>query len=204
VRPPALLARGRPRRERLPADAGVRELVRSLEESHPEWTLLAVAAPIERVTPKLAAAQGARAIGFDVARSGVDAASHGVFVVQFEDHPWTLELLALGEADRSAPVAELDRTAAALSRELATTAVGFYGSDAAVACGVHVDHDGRRVATLDSAESGAIDVIDRRLRELGLAIPAMVERGDGYCARLEIHGLSIEAVRRLDYLVFRD
>jgi hypothetical protein len=204
ARPPALVACGRPRRERLAADAGARDFVRLVEESRPEWTLLAVAAPIERVTPALAAAQRAAAIGFDVARAGVDAASHGVFVVQFEDHPWTLELLALGGGDRSAPVEELDRTAAELSRELATTVVGFYGSDAAVACGLHVDRDGARVGTLDSAESGAIDEIDRRLRALGLAVPAMAERGDGYCARLEIHGLSIEAVRRLDYLVFRD
>ncbi|GMU67066.1 MAG: hypothetical protein AMXMBFR36_33400 [Acidobacteriota bacterium] len=204
VRPPALVARGRPRRERLAADAGASDFVRRMEEGHPEWTLLAAAAPIERVTPALAALQGARAIGFDVAKAGVDAATHGVFVVQFEDHPWTLELLAMGWADRSTPVRELDRTAAELSRELATTVVGFYGSDAAVACGVHVDRNGVRVATFDSADLDASAELDRRLRELGLAIPAMAERGDGYCARLEIHGLSVEAVRRLDYLIFRD
>lgn len=203
-RPPALLARGKPRRERLAADVGIADFVRKMEESHPEWTLLAVAAPIERVTPALAALQEAKAIGFDVARAGVDAAADGVFVVQFEEHPWTLELLALGRSDRSTPVRELDRSAAELSRELATTVVGFYGSDAAVACGVHVDRDGERVATFDSADLGANAQVDRRLRELGLAIPAMAERGDGYCARLEIHGLSIEAVRRLDYLIFRD
>jgi ankyrin repeat protein len=204
ARPAALVACGRPRRERLAADAGVRAFVRKLEESHPEWTLLAVAAPIERVTPALAAAQRAAAVRFDVARAGVDAARHGVFVVQFEDHPWTLELLALGRSDRSAPVAELDRTATGLSRQLATTVVGFYGSDVAVSCGVHVDRDGERIETIDTAEAGALDGIDRRLRELGLALPALTERGDGYCARLEIHGLSIEAVRRLDYLVLRD
>jgi hypothetical protein len=182
----------------------VLEFVGLLERSRPEWTVLAVAAPIERVTPALARVQRARAIRFDVARAGVDAATRGVFVVQFEDHPWTLELLALGWADRAGTSQELDRGATELSRELATTAVAFFGSDAAAACGARVHHLGERVATLDSAAPGAAAEIDRGFRELGLSLPPMHESGDGFSARLEIHGLSAEAVRRLDYLVFRD
>src|SRR5690606_19290123 len=98
------------------------------EKRQPDWCILAVATAVEELTPALAASRGAVRTHLDVAEA-VEAATQGVFVVQFHGHRWSLELRELGWRTRSAD--DADRQAVELSRRLGTDAVVFAGSDTA-------------------------------------------------------------------------
>jgi hypothetical protein len=202
--PRGLVTTGRPAAEVLPERGGAADFVRFLENRHPEWEILAVAAPIERVTVALAVARRALRVHEDVARRAPNEVGHGVFVVQFVGHAWTLELRALGCRARDGERDEgIDQQAARLSRELAVDALSFIGSDAAAAHAVTRFVDGRRVETVDSSVQGNA-AVESLLARVALRVPPMVHQGDGFFAQLALHRLKAAAVRRLDYLVLSD
>jgi ankyrin repeat protein len=213
---PALVGSGRPAAAELPAGGSVADFVTFFERRHPEWQVLAVAAPIEVVTPALAALRGAVRVETDVARRTVAEVDHGEFVVQFAGHPWTLELRALGWRDNSAADA-LDEQAESLARQLSADVVAFVGSDAVAEFGLrHIagPSDAGAAATAGGAEpaTGATAkpkspwtsgrAAQRLVAALGLRVPPMVYQGDGYSTQLALHRLKTTAVRRLDHLAW--
>src|SRR5215472_9992164 len=110
---------------------GVADFLKFMHEGQPEWSLLAVKAPIEEVSEEFADFHGATTVSKDVARkpgADYDDVEPLVAVVQVKGNPWTIIFRSLLYVDES-HLEGVAEDAKELSGRLATGAVTFIGED---------------------------------------------------------------------------
>lgn len=199
---PALGAEGSKPRKRVAALGGVRELVKPLVDTNPDWTILALRMPIEEVSPRLAAFFGATRAELDVAMRGVEHVTIGVFVFQLAGHTWTLELHSLGFHHRGRW--ELDsRIAQAIAKDVGCETVFCGGSDTSGTFSVSRFDRGECIEQVEWTFDQVKDA-DAYFAGLQLFLPGCRIDSLGLSPRLDLIRIDPTAAKRLDWLVLEE
>jgi hypothetical protein len=199
---------------------GVSDFLKFMYDGQPEWSLVAVKAPIEEVAEEFADHHGATTISKDVPRKPAgeyDDVETIVAIVQVKGNPWTIifrSVLYVNESN----VEGVTEDAKELSGRLATAAVTFVGEDTSGANAFKHFEKGKLVEDFEwesggdfyrfksslrkrpTAESVEDDFIDGVFKELGIYLPAcfpMSEKGNVWLA---VEKDSLPAVERADLI----
>jgi ankyrin repeat protein len=199
--PPGLRSTGK-RRKDVASLRGVRELVKGLLDSNPDWCILAYRKDIETLSPQLARVHGALRVETDVASRGIQHAELGVFVFQLAGHPWTIELRSLG-FHHPGPWHVDQQRAATLSLALGCEVLWFHGSDTSGTFSVVRNAAGASVNASEWYLDAKHEDVDELCAELELFLPACAVDYDQTGPQLDLARISPSAVRRLDFLVLK-
>ena len=199
---------------------GVTDFLKFMHDGQPEWSLLAVKAPIEEVSEEFADFHGANTIAKDVPRkpgAEYDDVETLVAVVQVKGNPWTIIFRSLLYVDDS-HLEAVAEDAKELSARLGTRAVTFIGEDTSGANAFKLFEKGKLLEDVEWENGGDFfrfksslrkrpplesvddEFVDGIFRELGVYLPAcypMSERGDSWLA---VEKDSLEVVERADLI----
>jgi ankyrin repeat protein len=192
---------------------GARHFLKLTNNGEPEWSLLAVQAPLEQVTEWLSHryknAKVLRNVELKSARKNDELARY-MAIVQIKDNPWSIVLRSLYYANESDVNAAAD-DAKALSGELKTKAISFVANDVSGAVQFDLFESG---ALLERAQwtDGSFSIFestrrkqpkvnevddkfaDKTFRDLGIYLPACYPRGNGRTACLCVEKSSAERI----------
>ncbi len=161
-----------------PAKLGVKDFLKFVYDTQPEWALLAVKAPIEPVADAFAALNSERWLR-DVPRKpaaqGDDMGSGLVVAAQIKDNPWTVilrEVCYVSEEGMGAVVEE----AKVLSSSLKTRAITFVGEDTSGAMEYQLFEGGKLLERAQWESGGPFYVFKSTLRKR----PALEEVDDDF------------------------
>lgn len=111
---------------------GIGDFLKFMHDGQPEWSLVAVKAPIDEVTDELADLHGAESVHRDVSRKPTtekyDEVAPQIAIVQVKNNPWTIIFRSLLYVDE-AHIEAANEDAKELSAHLNTKAVSFVGED---------------------------------------------------------------------------
>lgn len=188
------------RPDALPPDRrrGLAAFIADQLAGHPEWSLVAVAAPIDDVSRAFTELRRPDVVTRDVAHQPVAPAPRLVWLLQLRDADWSVLIYSLSDY-----VSDLGFAAGDLSQHLDTRAVCFIGEDTSGVGGLHVFDRGERVDGVEvELYDGEEAILDAWAVEHGLFVPPCRLDDDGRQVLLELDGVGIEDVVRVDTFAF--
>jgi hypothetical protein len=200
---------------------GVTDFLSFVYDTQPEWTLLAVKAPIEQVAGAFADMRQADRWLHDVPRRDSadvdDVDSSLVVAVQVRGNPWTVifrEIFCVTEAG----IEEVAQEAKELSAELKTKAITFVGEDTSGALAYDLFEGGKLLEHAEWEEGGPFhsfkstfrkqpeldevgqEFADEVFREQGIYLPACYPKSEDEEAWLCVDKVSAGAIERADLI----
>lgn len=194
---PTLRGRGGKGRT-VPSLRGSAELQKMALKGKPNWTILAVEAPLATVSEVLGSRKGAR-WERDIAKRSVEGVmDEGPwFLFQLTGHRWTIIVATIGAFDPGAAAAAAD-----LSVALSKAVVVHSSSDVTGTIELGVFRGGRQTESM-VADWGEDAKLEARLDALGIYIPACFGDDDGLHVTLTIRDIPLAAVDRVDVVFAR-
>ncbi len=203
------------------ARLGVADFLNFVYDSQPEWTLLAVQAPLEQAAAAFADLRKTDRWIHDVpireAADVDDVDSSLAFAVQIRDNPWTVivrELFYVTEAG----LKEIIQDAKALSAKFKTKAIAFSGEDTSGAMEYDLFESGKLLERAQWEEGGEFYVFkstlreqpaleevgqefaDEVFREQGIYVPACYPKSEEEDAWICVEKVSANAIERADVI----
>jgi len=158
---------------------GTTHFLKFMYDGQPEWSLIAVKAPIDDVSTTFAQLSKAkrRAINVPVKPAGGDGdeLSAAVAVVQVKNNPWTIIFRSLLTVD-SDEIENVPKEAKELSVRLKSRAITFIGEDTSGAMGYEIYEDGKLMEKAEWEGGGEFFTFKSKLRKK----PELEEVGDDY------------------------
>jgi ankyrin repeat protein len=201
---------------------GVKHFLKLMNDGEPEWSLLAVQAPLERITERLSHryedAKVLRNVELKNARKNDELARY-VAIIQIKQNPWSVILRSLYHADESGVNATID-DAKFMSGDLKTKAIAFVANDTSGAVEFDLFENG---ALLERAQwtDGSFSIFestrrkqpklnevddkfaDKTFRDLGIYLPACYPRSNGRAACLCVQRSSAERIESAHLMELR-
>lgn len=179
---------------------GTAELQKMLMRGSPQWTVLAVEAPLASVAEHLGSRTGAR-WERDVAARPIEgrASFHSRFLFQLRGHRWTIIPWVIGAT--SGDQACLD-DARAIASMLSTRAVIHVSSDVTGTIELKIIDGTKKTQTM-SASWSEDQKIEAKIHRLDLYIPACNMEDDGLNVWLTVRDVPHAEVERVDFIEHR-
>ena len=182
-------------------------------DSHPEWAVAMVHAPIDDVAGAFAGLVKPVRVEKDIAKRKISPGSQYQYLFQLKDHPWTIILRSLGHLSLE-DVKSIAGQARELSRLLKTRAYTYMAENASGAEGYEIFENGESLEEAEKCEHTKFrsnfrsqpefdDELfpDPILAEDGIYLPVCYPKDSGYDIKLVIEGIQRGDVLRADYVV---
>jgi hypothetical protein len=158
---------------------GITEFLKFMYDGQPEWSLLAVKAPIDEVTEEFADLHGAETVLRDVPRKPTtekyDDVASQIAVVQVKDNAWTIIFRSLLYVDEQ-NIESVNEEAKELSARLNTKAIPFVGDDTSGSQAYKVFEKGTLLEEAEWEVGGELYTFKSKLRKK----PAIEAVGDEF------------------------
>lgn len=175
---------------------GAGDFLDFIADGEPEWSLLAVKAPIDDVSDAFATfakiAQPDRQVPLEPADDEEGVVAPRIAVVQVRDNPWVVIFRTLFHVDKAA-INQVREAAAALSELLKTQALAFAGADPSEEIAFDLFERGKPGEHTDD-----IDRARQVLLESGVYLPACYPQSKGNRSWLAVAKKSAKKVGRAD------
>lgn len=180
------------------ARGGAADFLEFIADGEPEWSLLAVKAPIDDVSNAFAKfampAKPDRQVPLEPDDDDGVVAPR-IAVVQVRDNPWVVIFRTLFHVDEAA-INQVREAAAALSESLKTQALAFAGTDTSEGIAFDLFERGNPIEHSDD-----IDRVRQVLLESGVYLPACYPQTQGSRSWLAVAKKSANKVQRADLFV---
>jgi ankyrin repeat protein len=198
------------------AARGVQEFRDFYYDSHPEWSLAMIRAPIDDVSRALVELVKPVRVEQDVAKRKISPGSQYQYIFQLKAHAWTMVLRSLGRLslEDGEKIAEQARE---LSKRLKTRAYTYLAEDTSGAEAYELFEDGQSLEAVEKCEVTTFRSTFRSqpkfddelfpdpiLADEGIYLPACYPKDTGYEIKLVLEGVSRTDVLRADYMVLLD
>ena len=186
-----------PREKKPPA--GVKHFLKLMYDGEPEWSLLAVQAPLDKVTEAFAQCYPAAKMlhGVEIKKTCAgDELAHSVAILQIKDNPWTVIQLSLLYVNEKSLSGAVDNVRI-LSEKLKTKAISFVAEDKSGTLAYMLFDGGKLVEQAQWTDGGSFSIfestrrkqpkldevtdnfVDKVFKDLGIYLPACYPRGAG-------------------------
>jgi len=162
-----------------PSQVGITEFLKFMHDGQPEWSLLAIKAPIEEVTDEFADIHGAETVLRDAPRKPTtekyDDVADQIAIVQLKDNSWTIlfrSLLYVNEEH----IENANEEAKELSARLNTKAITFVGEDTSGSQSYKLFEKGKLLEEAEWEVGGELYTFKSKLRKK----PAIQAVGDEF------------------------
>jgi hypothetical protein len=169
---------------------GITDFLKFMHDGQPEWSLVAVKAPIDEVTDEFADLHGAETVVRDVPRKATsekyDEVSTYIAVVQVKDNPWTIIFRSLLYVDES-HIEAANEEAKELSAHLNTRAITFVGEDTSGSQAYKLFEKGNLLEEAEWEVGGELYGFKSKLRKKPAVEAVGDEFADGFFTEQEIY-----------------
>jgi hypothetical protein len=173
-----------------PPQVGITEFLKFMHDGQPEWSLLAVKAPIDEVTDEFADLHGAETVFRDVPRKPTtekyDDVASQIAVVHVKDSPWTIVFRSLLYVDEG-KIESVNEEAKELSARLNTKAITFVGDDTSGSQAYKLFEKGKLLEEAEWEVGGELYTFKSKLRKKPAVETVGDEFADGLFSEQEIH-----------------
>jgi hypothetical protein len=199
---------------------GVADFLKFMYDGHPDWSLLAIKAPIEEVSEEFADFRGADTLLRDVPRKPAEAyedVASLVSVVQVKGNPWVVVFRSLLYVD-ARQLEGIVEEAKELSGRLSTRAIAFVGEDTSGALSYDLFEQGKVLESAEwevggefsrfksslrkrpAQETVGDEFADGVFREQGIYLPCCYPKSEGGEAWLAVEKISDGVIERADLI----
>jgi len=169
---------------------GISEFLKFMYDGQPEWSLLAVKAPIDEVTDEFADLHGADTVLRDAPRKSTtekyDDVANQIAVVQVKDNPWTIVFRSLLYVDEK-NIEGANEEAKELSARLNTNAITFVGDDTSGSQAFKLFEKGKMIEEAEWEVGGELYTFKSKLRKKPAIEAVGDEFADGLFSEQEIY-----------------
>lgn len=169
---------------------GIAEFLKFMHEGQPEWSLVAVKAPIDEVTDEFADLHGAETVVRDAPRKATtekyDEVASQIAIVQLKENSWTIIFRSLLYVDE-AHVEGANDDAKELSARLNTKAVSFVGDDTSGSQAYKLFEKGKLLEEAEWEVGGELYNFKSKLRKKPAIQGVGDEFADGFFTEQEIY-----------------
>jgi hypothetical protein len=200
---------------------GISEFLKFMYDGQPEWSLLAVKAPIDEVTDEFADLHGAETVLRDAPRKPTtekyDDVANQIAVVQVKDNAWTIIFRSLLYVDED-NIESVNEEAKELSARLNTRAITFVGEDTSGSQAYKLFEKGKMLEEAEWEVGGELYTFKSKLRkkpaieavgdefadglfsEQEIYIPCCYPKYEDGHSWLAVEKISVDAVERVDLI----
>jgi hypothetical protein len=207
-------------KEKQQGHAGVSDFLKFMYDGQPEWSLVAVKAPLDDVSEELVDFRGAKTFTRDVPRKPggeYDDVAQSVAVVQVKHSPWTIIYRSLLYVDEGLLEAVTEE-AKELSARLNTRAISFIGEDTAGANRYELFEKGKLLELAEWESGGEFfrfkstlrkrpdleevtdEFVDEFFKQEGVYLPACYAMSDGENSWLAHEKSAGDVIERADLI----
>ena len=207
-------------KEKQQGHAGVTDFLKFMYDGQPEWSLVAVKAPLDEVSDELVDFRGATTFTRDVPKKAAgeyDDVAQLVAVVQVKNNPWTIIYRSLLYVDE-ALLEAVNEEAKELSARLNTRAISFTGEDTAGANRYELFEKGKLLELAEWESGGEFfrfkstlrkrpdleevtdDFVDEFFRQEGIYLPACYPMSDAENSWLAHEKSAADVIERADLI----
>ena len=169
---------------------GIADFLKFMQDGQPEWSLVAVKAPIDEVSDEFAELHGADSVHRVVPRKAstekYDEVSSHIAVVHVKDHPWTIIFRSLLYVDQSR-IEAVNEEAKELSAHLNTRAITFVGEDTSGSQGYKLFEKGKLLEEAEWEVGGELYAFKSKLRKKPVIEAVGDDFADSFFAEQEIY-----------------
>ena len=169
---------------------GITEFLKFMHDGQPEWSLLAVKAPIDEVTDELADLLGAETVLRDAPRKPTtekyDEVAGQIAVVHVKDNSWTIVFRSLLYVDEE-NIESVNEEAKELSARLNTRAITFVGDDTSGSQAYKLFEKGKLLEEAEWEVGGELYTFKSKLRKKPAIATVGDEFADGFFSEQEIY-----------------
>ena len=169
---------------------GITEFLKFMYDGQPEWSLLAIKAPIDEVTDELADLLGADTVSRDAPRKPTtekyDEVASQIAVIHVRDNPWTIVFRSLLYVDE-ANIECVNEEAKELSARLNTKAITFVGEDTSGSQAYKLFEKGKLLEEAEWEVGGELYTFKSKLRKKPTIEAVGDEFADGLFSEQEIY-----------------
>jgi hypothetical protein len=169
---------------------GVADFLKFMYDGQPEWSLLAVKAPIDEVTDEFADLHGAETVLRDAPRKPTtekfDDVADQIAIVQVKDSAWTILFRSLLYVDEE-HLESINEEAKELSARLNTKAISFIGEDTSGSQAYKFFEKGKLLEEAEWEVGGELYTFKSKLRKKPAIEDVGDEFADGFFTEQEIY-----------------
>ena len=169
---------------------GIADFLKFMHDGQPEWSLVAVKAPMDDVTEEFADLHGAESVHRDVARKPTtekyDEVAGQIAIVQVKDHCWSVIFRSLLYVNES-HIEGANEDAKELSARLNTKAISFVGDDTSGSQAYKLFEKGKLLEEAEWEVGGELYAFKSKLRKKPAIAAVGDEFADGFFIEQEIY-----------------
>ena len=177
-------------RNKSSSQAGIADFLKFMYDGQPEWSLLAVKAPIDEVTDEFAEIHGSETVLRDASRKPTtekfDDVADQIAIVQLKDNPWTIVFRSLLYVDEEV-IERANEEAKELSARLNTKVVAFIGEDTSGSQAYKLFEKGKLLEEAQWEVGGELYTFKSKLRKKPAIETVGDEFAEGFFTEQEIY-----------------
>jgi hypothetical protein len=200
---------------------GIADFLKFMHDGQPEWSLLAIKAPIDEVTDEFADIHGAETVLRDAPRKPAtekyDDVAEQIAIVHVKDNPWTIVFRSLLYVDED-NIESAHEEAKELSARLNTKALTFVGEDTSGSQAYKLFEKGKLLEEAEWEVGGELYTFKSKLRkkpaietvgdefaegfftEQEIYLPCCYPKYDDGHSWLAVENVSLEFIERVDLI----